>query len=789
MLIPLTEPVAPRYIYINPTTNKVHLLVPVVGGQEISTDNTCQSTASLKEFFTEGGALRELNAYKSALEFDLQLLDEGHSETAPKQQRLTQTNAYIEALIAMKGKTPTEIITRLLEAPSNLYSIQLRPRRQDPESRVVKPVFNIDRHNDATTGTPLSALYNAMHTAYHNISIAPLNPQAQLNNAVLNELKGQPVDFKTIQRVLAEQSQRLFGLDVDYTQNVDFKKVVAKALAEKAAAKTRKEADVPEDLSFKHYVDTLMGFTTGNLATTQDYIDALLGLCAPNMLESIEAPPFYSVGDDQDTKEEKLSILTQFFLAHVNIHCKANGISDRNFGAILDKSSDLSDEVSGIVLSALMSGTPVEESLCTFFNEHADEFGLTNPINPDEKPLTQDDIDSIKQKFERTYRTVTATKENPQMDDFMILDTTSREDQFITHQASICTDFSELVGPSLNPEYFQTIRDDFKQINGSISHKNEHIKASIELSIEELLSHIKDDDQFDKLLDKLPHKLRLECMKSPVFQLRTFLHGVAKGKQDEAERMLADDASPQTLLTTAGTFTDYSGRTFTCTAYEYAYWSKDKHMCRMLEAKMNTETKAIMLARIDALESNGLTYTQHSQVIAGSTGFNLSPLIAAYEYYIRIYTAWLQAHCSEEGRAAVIAAWMNVGKAQRDLPAHYVNEYFRKDRSFDPLPKFDEPVLPRELKFYNCNTDKDESLFPLVLSSSSGLGVDFAFIRADSERAVAGVESAEERGWWAGCPAVSIDLAAVSHLDVVRTEDLKQSHKNLEPASLVPGMT
>ncbi len=35
MIIPFTEPTAPRYIYINPETNRVHLLVPVVGGQEI----------------------------------------------------------------------------------------------------------------------------------------------------------------------------------------------------------------------------------------------------------------------------------------------------------------------------------------------------------------------------------------------------------------------------------------------------------------------------------------------------------------------------------------------------------------------------------------------------------------------------------------------------------------------------------------------------------------------------------------------------------------------------------
>nr|MBN5936004.1 hypothetical protein [Legionella anisa] len=43
MRIVLREPVSPRYIYINPETHQIHLMVPIVGGQEISTDNTCKA--------------------------------------------------------------------------------------------------------------------------------------------------------------------------------------------------------------------------------------------------------------------------------------------------------------------------------------------------------------------------------------------------------------------------------------------------------------------------------------------------------------------------------------------------------------------------------------------------------------------------------------------------------------------------------------------------------------------------------------------------------------------------
>ena len=192
MHIQFTEPTTPRYIYINPLTNQVHLLVPIVGGQEIGTDNTCKSTVALDEFFQQGEALRELNAYKAALEFDLQFLGGGNSLEAPKQHRLTQINAYIEALTAMRAMSSVNIITPLLQHRSNLYSIQLRPSVQDPVSNPINPVFTINRANDATR-TPLSALYNSIHTAFPTATLAALNPQARLICAVECELPVRPV--------------------------------------------------------------------------------------------------------------------------------------------------------------------------------------------------------------------------------------------------------------------------------------------------------------------------------------------------------------------------------------------------------------------------------------------------------------------------------------------------------------------------------------------------------------------------------------------------------------------
>ncbi len=387
--IPFTEPVSPRYIHINPETNRVHLLVPVVGGQDISTDNTCKATVALREFF-DGEALRELTAYKSALALDIGLLEAGHAQRVAKEARLAQVEAYMEAISAMQHSYG-EAMNAFLARPSNLYGIQLRPRVQDSQSRVVNPAFNIERRNNAA-GVSLSALYNAMHSTFPGAAIAVSDPRTALTTAVLSALPALP-NFEDIQRVLGEQCLTRFGLTIDFTRRTD-----------------GTEANMAA-------IDALMGF--GADTTPQEYIDALLGACAPDMWATLPAPlsPFYSIPTATPVEErtERLSMLTQFFLAHLTIYCKARAISGQNVGTILDASSDLSNELVRVVSTALRTGNDVETALCIFCNVNADTFGLARSLNAA-------DVTAIKETFERTWRTITATQENPHMDDFMILD-------------------------------------------------------------------------------------------------------------------------------------------------------------------------------------------------------------------------------------------------------------------------------------------------------------------------------------------------------------------------------
>ncbi len=263
-------------------------------------------------------------------------------------------------------------------------------------------------------------------------------------------------------------------------------------------------------------------------------------------------------------------------------------------------------------------------------------------------------------------------------------------------------------------------------------------------------------------------------MKLPEFKLWSFLHDVAKGKQAEADNLLASDEPEraQELLTSSGIFTDFSGRTFNCTAYEYAFWAKDKHMCSMLEAHMDEATKSVLLERCEVMEQDGLGYLQQG-VIKSSTHFNLAPLLNALQDYITGYEHW----AGTRNWNAMKAAWLRIGLVQRDLPIHVINEYCRRDRSCRFAARLHQYTLPREMNYYNYDSGEFVPLFPLIHNASSGLGVDFSLLRGlnSSLGWLARIE--RERG--GGSTIAAFDLASLMLFDEMRTNDLKQLLENL----------
>ena len=599
MPISLSKPSGFRYIRNASVTNHVHLRASLIEGtEEISTANTCRADEQRRAFFG-GGAIGELERYKQILEIHILLLKEGDAQRQAKEARLAQINRYLAALIGMRNNYE-QVVDRFRSQPSNIYSIQLRPIAQDSLSKVVKPVFTMNRSNNSR-GTPLSALFNAMHQVFPKLNLE----KTDLATQVLQLLPPNPTfhDIKQTLKQKCEERFKLWGIDTEL-ESQDYDTGFENYFRHK---------NPPQDVVLdKQHVDAYMGFN--HHTTPEEYIDALLNIwiCARNNIWMLAAgSPFYlETVADETMKAERVSILTQFYLGVMTASCHINGRSQANFGVILDNDLDLSLELVEQVAEALVHGGNVEQAFFTFFDAHWQRFELS-------QPLTQADQEDIVTLFNTTYRSVSATKENVHRDDYLIRDTKARGENAPVeyHDGMMCTDLANLIpfaDLNLNASdqaYFYEIRQEACQHSALISPKDEPV-VTVDIELGALMAKMEERPDLP-WKEVLPEGTYNACRTLPAFAAREFLDAVAKGKQDEANAMLEASEDKQALLTAPAHFTDYSGRTYNCTAYEKAWWDKDTHMCRMLESHMDNETKQQLLDKIGEIEREGLAYQQH----------------------------------------------------------------------------------------------------------------------------------------------------------------------------------
>ena len=613
MKLPLKEVIAPRYLYINPKTNVVHLLMPIMSGTEIGLDNTCKSVYSLQEFFglldanKQNVAFRVLEDYKEALEFDIKYLPDSQ-EKALKEQRLLQINRYLSLLHRVQQEKqiieplkrvfpdyPAALESLMQTREVNLYSVILRPGEQDVQLRTtaVAPVFSA--HHDAIVNGKVvhkeSLLYDGLSNHYEGLIFAPKSKE-QLIVQVLSRLAGSPVDFELIRTQLTQEIHASLGIEVNLNQ-------------------TQSNPYVPSVPVNQIYIDEELNLGAEHPGTHRDYTEALLEYCIPNLFNVIDDSPFYSVDN-----AEKLSILTQFFLAELNIACREAGIAEANFGQILEANSGLISNLTEAVKQALAHSASVEEALVHYVNQQQNEFHLTTPI-------PQDSIPKLKERFKAHYNTI---KDSPHFDEFMLL--SKKEGAFVAHQGYISTHFAQFMNTGFfndimdesEQAFLHSMQQDFAMVNkpeNILPHKNKHIHADIKEVEIDLSTMDKDTlqglyEDISSYVDPKRKEVLLAQLKQerpdfkPKINAKAFLQHVAYGEQDEAGALLKKDPilAQELLKANNISFTDYSGRTFTCTAYEYAWWAKDTHMQRMLEQyiRQDEETRQFIFERVKAIE-------------------------------------------------------------------------------------------------------------------------------------------------------------------------------------------
>ncbi|MBS0351424.1 MAG: hypothetical protein JSR33_09625 [Proteobacteria bacterium] len=164
------------------------------------------------------------------------------------------------------------------------------------------------------------------------------------------------------------------------------------------------------------------------------------------------------------------------------------------------------------------------------------------------------------------------------------------------------------------------------------------------------------------------------------------------------------------------------------------------------------------------METKGTSHGKH---------FSLQPLIGALQVYVdNAEKVWNYDQRAKDHWCKV------VGGAQREVPAHVVNEYCREDRSFDPCPAFTEEKLPRMMT---------SQYFPgsnwfTAMYNGGICGMSFAYARATSVQPVFGRLN---MGLFVLVyrRTASIDLKALQSLSKARTQQLEVLASQLKMSS------
>jgi hypothetical protein len=444
------EPKSADYIYID-DQNRVHILMPIVGGETIGIDNTCKTAMELQTFFhgnaQKASALAVLKNYQKKLMSDIQFLQE--MSTFPeiitqKQERLLQITQYISLLTKVQDsfilkddpypKLP-QAVHNLFNRTNNCYTIHLSPKIPDYVMRTSSPTFSLQRQEKKIDGYGFlieqppdnfqglgPELRKQITGMLDNPRQKALSDKQQIIHTVADYYANKP---KPTLEELQEYTHQL--LLEKYQQDVNLKQSKEGAPLN---IKYLKDIFVPYDeCSVAEGIETVLG-----AALSDEFWDGL------KEDKLIEPNPQLSTKDNS----EKIANAVQFFLASINVYCKAKGLSTKNFGPILDQQRK---EVARRVAERLTSADgAVEEEFFTIINEYKIALELSRNLNPEDKK-------QITKEFRLHYRII---KESPHFDEFIVF----REDMpgdFFNHQNRISISLMDLINHS-------SVSDRVKQI-------------------------------------------------------------------------------------------------------------------------------------------------------------------------------------------------------------------------------------------------------------------------------------------------------------------------------------
>ncbi len=421
-----------KYIYFH-EDGSIELMMPISGGIDIATDNTCLTFMELKKFFMADASVFSL----MDLEFDLkndkrvfgQLLSETDKQTIDRQ--LEQVKEYYDILEQISEVADfSSLASQYPELPADLKpitestnthgatvaSMQLCPTVEDSIVRVPNQVFSLERSWDPTirdfrgSGTK-SKFYRAL---------------AKI------EIPGEVINFR--ERIIQQFTARILEGNLSTTELVGKlrqvfleNELIDSFPANKDLEKYNRAIErliVDPEEGTKEDIARLM---VGALRLEWDFISPEANLFNAAVVESLQKEIPLEV------RNEKINLMTQFFMGVANIDLWARGLTDSDWGKVLDQSEDLCQ---GIIetIRAHAAADDIEMALLEYLDENRSHFGITNFESADKI--------RIKRKFNNLWKQVAKSEH---FDDFTLSNADIAGSLWASYQSMIVTPFSNVV--------------------------------------------------------------------------------------------------------------------------------------------------------------------------------------------------------------------------------------------------------------------------------------------------------------------------------------------------------
>jgi len=365
------------YIYIK--DDQVFCMMKVIGGHSIATDNTCKTYQALKDFFAN--APKELDTF-------IYLCNALPTESTSN--ILTQLRTYRTLLKIIMEKSSYEMITRdsyQASIPPGLHAMVLDSQTHpDNFLKSTNPIFFVahKREGDGLI-EQRSVLGSTLRAAFADIRKENIKPSGPSVAAYAERARNEPLptseEDETILKTLHSIWQALHYPEASWT--------LAEGALQERIEMIKQTGDLDDN------------YDAGQIIHALDDKAAMLfqenlSSYAANILVNIP----------QEYHADKLSVLTQFFLATVNIYLYDKKDYQTNLGAVFDADQHLSSALAEKIKVALNAGNDAENAIVEFLVEKR----CMEALSPDE-------MAAIKAAFSTQYL---AIRDSDHMDEFFV---------------------------------------------------------------------------------------------------------------------------------------------------------------------------------------------------------------------------------------------------------------------------------------------------------------------------------------------------------------------------------